>query len=71
MKGTKDMNRTNLEKKIIKELAWHLSVQTYDQDPPMYSFEPEEERKKVKKLRKALKTVLRYYGHEPKRKETK
>jgi hypothetical protein len=47
---------------VVQELTWHLEHTKPNDKPPMYSYDPEEDRKKVKKLHKAFKRVLRYYG---------
>lgn len=47
---------------VIQELSWHLEHAQPNQKPPMFSYEPEEDAKEVRKLRKAFKRVLEYYG---------
>ena len=47
---------------IISDLSWHLKHLRNNQKPPMFSFDPKEEKEKVKELRDALKCVLRFYG---------
>lgn len=50
------------EQIVIQELTWHLKHTQPNQKPPMFSYEPEEDAKKVRKLRQAFKRVLEYYG---------
>lgn len=50
------------EQIVIQELTWHLENTQPSETVPMFSFDPKEEAKEVKKLRKALKRVLEYYG---------
>lgn len=50
------------EQIVIQELTWHLEHTQPSDTFPMFSFDPKEEAKEVKKLRKALKRVLEYYG---------
>ena len=50
------------EKIIVEELKWHYNSITPNAKPPMYSYDEEEDKRRVKKLRKALKLVLKYYG---------
>lgn len=50
------------EKIVIQELTWHLNNTKADHVIPMFSYDPEEEKKRVKRLRKAFKIVLEYYG---------
>lgn len=47
---------------IRQELSWHLKHIKANDRPPMFSYDPEEDRKKVKRLRRAIKDVLKYYG---------
>lgn len=51
-----------VEALIIKELTNHLHGTTYNQKPPIFSFDEEEEYEKVTELRQAFKQVLAYYG---------
>lgn len=50
------------EQIVIQELTWHLEHTQLNQKPPMFSWDAEEDAKKVRKLRKAFKHVLEYYG---------
>ena len=51
---------------IVEELKWHylsIAPNAPNARPPMFSYDEEIDKKEVKKLRKALKRVLEYYGH--------
>lgn len=50
------------EKIVIEELKWHYDHLVPNAKPPMYSYDEEVDKAKVKKLRKALKRVLDFYG---------
>lgn len=52
-----------VEKIIVEELKWHYLHAVPNARPPMFSYDEETDKKEVKKLRKALKRVLEYYGH--------
>jgi hypothetical protein len=55
------------EELIVKELSWHyhyLKERLGNKQVGFWSFEWEEEEKELKKLSKALKRVLAYYGEE-------
>lgn len=47
---------------IVQELSWQFRHIKPNDRPPMFSYDPEEDRRKVKRLRDAFKRVLRYYG---------
>lgn len=47
---------------ILAGLKDHLPLIQPNTKPPMYSYDPEEDLKEVKKLRKAFKRVIKYYG---------
>ena len=48
---------------IVEELKWHYLSIAPNARPPIFSYDEEIDKKEVKKLRKALKRVLEYYGH--------
>lgn len=51
-----------LEAIVIHELSWHLKHTKANRKPPMFSYDPKEEKQQVKHLQDAFKTVLAYYG---------
>lgn len=51
-----------LDDLIIKDLKLQLEFLDDQSGPPYYSYDAEAEEKKIKKLKKALKRVLNYYG---------
>lgn len=55
------------EKIVIAELSWHFEKGVdYTSRPPHFSYDIDENAEKVLELRKALRTVLEYYGWKPK-----
>ena len=61
------MKRDCGEKLIVEDLSWHyhnFKERLKNGEVGMWSFEWEEEEKKLKKMTKALKRVLAYYGEE-------
>jgi hypothetical protein len=50
------------EQIVIQELTWHLNNTKADHVIPMFSHDPKEEKKQVKRLRNAFRIVLEYYG---------
>ena len=57
-----DTIQDSLDKYMVTDLVRHYSYAIKDSIVPMYSFDPLEERKRRKKLAKALKLVIKYYG---------
>jgi hypothetical protein len=57
-----DLPSEAIEAIIIEELLWQLDNTKPNDKPPMYSYDPEVDKAKVRKLHKAIKRVLRYYG---------
>jgi hypothetical protein len=47
---------------VLAGLKDHLPLIKESANPPMYSYDPEEDRKEVRKLRKAFQRVIKYYG---------
>ena len=47
---------------VIQELSWHLENTKRNNTYVMFSQDPKEEKKQVKRLRGAFKVVLEYYG---------
>jgi hypothetical protein len=61
------MKRDCGEKLIVKDLSWHyhnFKERLDNKQVGMWYFEWEEEKKELKKMTKALKRVLAYYGEE-------
>jgi hypothetical protein len=61
------MMRDCCEELVVKELSWHYynyKERLENKQVGCWSFEWEEEEKELKKLSKALKRVLAYYGEE-------
>lgn len=61
------MKRDCCEEMIVKDLSWHyynFKKSLENEEIGCWSFEWEEEEKKLKKMTKALKRVLAYYGEE-------
>ena len=61
------MKRDCCEKMIVEDLSWHyhsFNEKLKNKTVGFWSFEWEEEEKKLKKMTKALKRVLAYYGEE-------
>jgi hypothetical protein len=59
------MKRDCGEKLIVEDLSWHYQYfkeRLKNEEVGFWSFEWEEEEKKLKKMTKALKRVLAYYG---------
>jgi hypothetical protein len=59
------MKRDCCEQKVVDELSWHyrrFKECLENKEVGFWSYEWEEEEKKLKKLTKALKRVLAYYG---------
>ena len=50
-----------VEQIIVEELTWDYK-NLKPCKPPMFSFDPKEEKEKMKELKTALKRVLEYYG---------
>lgn len=51
-----------VESVVIKELSWHLKYTKQKHSIPMFSYDPKEEKQRVKELQDAFKRVLAYYG---------
>lgn len=51
---------------IVAGLIDHFALIQPNSKPPMFSYDPEEDLREVKKLRKAFKRVINYYGGEVK-----
>lgn len=60
MKDTHDL----VDELIVKELLWHYENFLEPQRIPFISFDPGEEDQYVKKMRKSLKRVIKFYGGE-------
>jgi hypothetical protein len=61
----KEMKRDCGEKLIVEDLSWHyhnFNEKLKNKQVGFWSYEWEEEEKKLKKMTKALKRVLAYYG---------
>lgn len=56
------MYQDPVEKFIVEELKWHYENFGEGQSIPFVSHDPEEEKKYIRKMRKALKTVIKFYG---------
>ena len=54
-----------VESIVVQEMRFHLDCFRQKQKVPHFSYDPKEERKKVKNLRRAFRTVLEYYGAKP------
>ena len=65
--GEKEMKRDCCEQKVVDELSWHyhnFKKRLENEEIGCWSYEWEEEEKKLKKMTKALKRVLAYYGED-------
>ena len=51
-----------VQKIIVEELKWHYYHTKPNDKPPVFSYDEKVDQREVKKLRKALKRVLEYYG---------
>lgn len=49
---------------VLQVLARALEVLEMPQDVPMFSYDVDEEKRKIKKLKKSFKIILGYYGSE-------
>ena len=49
---------------VLQVLARALEVLEEPQDAPMFSYDVDEEKRKIKKLKKSFKIILGYYGSE-------
>lgn len=49
---------------VTDDLLWHYDNFGKEQQIPFVSYDPDEELRYVKKMRKALKRVLKFYGKE-------
>lgn len=49
---------------VIDDLLWHYDNFGAEQQIPFVSYDADEELRYVKKMRKALKRVLKFYGKE-------
>lgn len=49
---------------VLQVLTRALEVLEMPQDVPMFSYDVDEEKRKIKKLKKSFKIILGYYGSE-------
>ena len=52
------------DERIVEELKWHYDNYGTKQDVPFWSYDKEEEARYVKKMRKSLKRVIKFFGGE-------
>ena len=58
-----EISSSTAEEIVVQELKWHYEIGLKPNNTiPHFSHDPEEEQRKLNKLRKAFKRVLDYYG---------
>lgn len=62
MRHTLEIDDETLDRIIVQDLKWHY--ENFEQDPgmPFVSIDSGEEAAYVRKMRKALKRVIKFYG---------
>lgn len=62
MRHTLEIDDEALDRIIVQDLKWHYENFEQDQGTPFVSIDSGEEAAYVRKMRKALKRVIKFYG---------
>lgn len=62
MKVQLDLKGEEIDKIIVSSLKQHYRYFNQIKDVPVFSFDPDEEKQRLNDLKKAFKTLIKYYG---------